>query len=472
MSSTRIDRDELRTLFLFEALTDDQLDWLAARGELRTYDAGTVVVREGEPADGFYVLVDGALRLTRQMGGEDVLLNETSHRGSYGGALRAYIGDEQVYATSITTTAPSRFFRLPAHDFGEFVRTTFPMAVHLLDGLFVGIRNSEAQIRQREHLASLGWLSANLAHELNNPASAAVRATAQLRERVAGMRHKLAAVADARIPPETIGRLVDLQDRAIERASKTDIDLGPLERSDAEDELATHLEGLGVGGADDLAAIYVAAGLDPSWVDEVVAVAEPSAPEAPLRWLAYSLESEALMEELEDSAARISTLVAAVKQYAHRDSAAQTPVDLRPGLDSTIVMLGAKLAGLTIERDYDTDLPAVPAFPAELNQVWTNLLVNAAQALDGHGTITVRTRRDGEQAVVEITDDGPGIDPGALPHVFDAFFTTKAAGSGSGLGLDNARRIVERRHGGSIEVDSSPGGTTLRVRLPLEVTAG
>ena len=467
----RTTREELRSLFLFEGLTDDQLDWLAERGDVRTYDTGAVMAREGEPADHFIVLLEGRMRLSRLMGGEDVVVNETDHRGAYGGATRAYVEDSGPYPASITAAAPTRVLRLPASDFADFMRTRFPMAVHLLDGLFVGIRNSEAQVRQREHLASLGTLSANLAHELNNPASAAVRATSQLRARVAGMRHKLGLLAGGTIPPESLRGLVALQEKAVELAAKSERSRTPMELADLEDELADRLEALDVGGAYELASVYAAAGLDAAWVDDVVSCVEPSLQEGALRWLAYTLETEQLMDELEDASTRVSTLVAAVKQYSRMDAAGHDDVDLHPGLDSTLVMLGAKLAGIEVVRDYAPDLPPVPAYAAELNQVWTNLIDNAAHAVAGRGTITVRTRRDGDEAVVEVVDDGTGIADDVLPRVFEAFFTTKPAGEGSGLGLDNALRIVERRHGGRIEVETStePGssGTTFRVRLPL-----
>ena len=466
-----ISRDELRSLFLFEGLPDDQLDWLAARGEVRAYDAGAVVAREGDPATHFYVLLEGRQRLSRLMGSEDVVVNETDHRGSYGGATRSYVADEQSYPATITTAAPSRFFRLTGPDFAEFVRSTFPMAVHLLDGLFVGIRNSEAQVRQREHLASLGTLSANLAHELNNPAAAAVRATSQLRTRVAGMRHKLGMVASGRKDPAVIAALVDLQERAVERAAKADVRLSPVAASDAEDAIVDRLEELGVRGGFELAPVLVAAGLDVAWLDEVAGTVAPAPAEGAVRWLAYALESEALMDELEDASTRISTLVEAVKLYAHMDSASHEEVDLHPGIDSTLVMLGAKLAGTDVVKEYDRSLPPVPAFAAELNQVWTNLVVNAVQALGGRGTVTVRTLRDGDSAVVEVEDDGPGVPDEVLPRIFEPFFTTKPAGQGSGLGLDNARRIVERRHGGTLSVTTQPGRTVFRVALPLRVAA-
>ena len=465
-------RDELRSLFLFESLTDEQLDWLAERGEVRAYDAGAVVSREGEPAEHFYVLLEGRLQLSRLMGGEDVVVNETAHRGSYGGAVRAYMEGAETYAGTMTAVEPCRFFRLRHSDFSDFVRSSFPMAVHLLDGLYVGIRNSEAQVRQREHLASLGTLSANLAHELNNPAAATVRATAQLRSRVAGMRHKLGLLAGGHVAPEALRQLVDLQERAVERAAKSVTEeLSPVQLADREDELSDRLDDAGVAGSYELAPVLAAAGLDAAWLDDVAARVPPELVEGAVRWLAYTLETEALMDELEDASTRISTLVASVKEYSHMDAATHADVDLHPGLDSTVVMLGARLAGIDVVRDYDRSLPPVPAYAAELNQVWTNLLDNAASALDGRGTVTLRTRRQGELAVVEVEDDGPGIPADVLPRVFDAFFTTKPAGAGSGLGLDNVRRIVERRHAGAVEIDTSteaPTRTTVRVLLPLQ----
>ncbi len=467
----RASPEELRTLFLFEALTDAQLEWLAARGETRTYDRGALIAREGEPATHLLVLVEGAIRLSRLVNGEELVISETSHRGSYSGAIRAYVDGEETYAGSTTATAPSRLFALPSGDFAELMRTWFPMAVHLLDGLFVGIRNSEAQVRQREHLASLGTLSANLAHELNNPASATVRATSQLRARVAGMRHKLGMLASGTIPAESLRGLVQLQERAVEQAAKAQRHRTPIELADLEDEVADRLEELGVSGAYELAAVFAASGLDAGWVADVARCVDdqmdPGLREGALRWLAYTLETESLMDEIEDASTRISTLVAAVKQYSHMDSASDQEIDLHPGLDSTVVMLGAKLAGIEVVKEYDRSLPEVPARPAELNQVWTNLIDNAAAAMSGTGTLTLRTSRDGDDAVVAVLDSGPGIAPEVLARMWEPFFTTRPAGQGSGLGLDNVRRIVERRHRGSIEVDTGPEGTVFRVRLPL-----
>lgn len=467
---SRIDIEELRSLFLFEGLNDEQLRWIADRADTRTFDTGTTICREGERADALWVLLDGRVRLSRMTSGEDTVITETDHRGAYAGAFQAYseTGPEN-YQTSLTTIQPCRVLRIPAEDFGTFVRTHMPMAVHLLDGVYVGVRNTEATVRQREHLAQLGTLSANLAHELNNPAAAAVRATGQLRTRVAGMRHKLGLIADAGLNAKHIARLITLQEAAVERAAKDREPLSALQEADLEDELTDRMDELGITAPHDLAPVFAAAGFDRAWLDGVTEDVGRDALDGALRWLAYTLETEALMDEIEDASSRISTLVAAVKQYSYMDQATHQDVDLHPGLDSTVVMLGHRLTGVRVEREYDRALPPVPAYAAELNQVWTNLIVNAVDAMDGRGEMRLRTRRDGDFAVVEVTDDGHGVPDELRDRIFEPFVTTKPAGKGSGLGLENAKRIVERRHGGTISFATGPGGTTFAVRLPLNV---
>jgi signal transduction histidine kinase len=463
-----VDREELRGLFLFEALTDEQLNWLAERGDRRVYDEGASVHREGEPSADLFVLLDGAVRMTRLVRGEDVVISETDHRGAYSGAVRAYVEPDAPYSNSVVTTRPSSFFVLPGSEFAAFMRTWFPMAVHLLEGLFLGVRNTEATVRQREHLAQLGSLSANLAHELNNPAAAAVRATEQLRDRVAGMRHKLGMIADGKVAPDTIARLVAVQEAAVELAAKSRPEhRTPMQEADLEDALVDRLDALGVGSAYELASVYVASGLDVSWLDRVVAEVGEEKVDGALRWLAYTLETESLMDEIQDATGRISALVASVKQYAYLGGSSVQDVDVHVGLDSTVVMLGHKLQGVQVVREYDRTLPKVPAYAAELNQVWTNLIDNAADAMGGHGRLLLRTRREGESVVVDICDDGPGVPDAVQPQVYNAFFTTKAPGEGSGLGLDSARRIVEKRHRGRLSFTTGSDGTTFEVRLPL-----
>jgi signal transduction histidine kinase len=461
--------DELRTTFLFEHLTDEQLSWLVERGGIVSFDEGAEVYREGEPGTSFFVLLDGGVRLTRRVGTDVVHLPETTQRGVYAGATRAFVEDgrEGEYLNSMVTTRPSRFFRIASRDFATFMRRWFPMAVHLLEGLYLGVRNSEAAVRQHEQLVALGALSAGLAHELNNPAAAGMRAAGQLRERVAAMRHKLAMIADGRLDAAELRVLVTAQERIIELAAKAER-RSALEESDAEDELAGWLDERGVDGGWELAAAFAAAGVEPGWLAEFADQVGAARLEPALRWLMYTLETESLMGEIEDATGRISTLVAAVKQYSHMDRAPFADLDVREGLDSTLTLMGHKLGAVRVVRDYADEVPLVPGYAGELNQVWTNLIDNGVQAMEGAGTLTVRVRPVPDGVTVEIGDTGPGIPEAVRPRIFEAFFTTRPSGEGSGLGLEIAHRIVVQRHLGRIDVASGPGDTRFTVWLPRE----
>jgi signal transduction histidine kinase len=369
-------------------------------------------------------------------------------------------------------TEPSRFFVLSSACFSKLMHEWFPMAVHLLEGLFFGVQSANQMVGQRERLLALGSLTAGLTHELNNPAAAAVRATASLRERVAGMRHKLGAIAGGRYDRATLMALIRLQEEAAERVPKAPA-LDPIAASDAEDAVADWLDGHGIAGSWDLAPVLVQAGLDPGWLDQVAAALEeagmdPATLDGAVRWLNYTVETELLMNDIEESTTRITTLLGAAKQYSQLDRAPFQVVDVHELLDSTLVMLSGKLgAGVAVVKDYDRSLPRLPGFPAELNQVWTNLIDNAAAAMDGHGTLTVRTARDGDRALVEFGDTGPGVPPELKERIFEPFFTTKPVGEGTGLGLDISWRIVVNKHHGDLRVESVPGDTRFQVRLPL-----
>jgi signal transduction histidine kinase len=468
----RLPPAELRTLFLFDRLDDEQLTWLSEHGRVERVPVGPIYT-EGEPATCFYVLLDGEVSLLRRVGSEDIEVNRTSYRGVYAGATQAYLGERfpQTYVNSLRATAPSTLFLLPAQEWAEAIRTWFPMAIHLLEGLFFGIQNTNRLIGQRERLLALGSLSAGLTHELNNPAAAAVRATAALRERVAGMRHKLGYLADGHVPADALHQLIDLQEAAVERAAKA-TPLGAMEASDREDEIGDWLEDRGIRRAFDIAPVLVLAGLDVPWLDEVAATVDPDLLESAVHWLAYAVETENLMGEIEDATTRVSTLVGKAKQYSQMDRAPEQDIDVHDGLDSTLIMLGSKIGdGIRVVKEYDPTLPALPAYGAELNQVWTNIIDNAVAAMRGSGTLTLRTSRGGDGAdpciVVEISDTGPGIPKDVLARIFEPFFTTKPVGEGTGLGLDISWRIVVNRHGGDITVQSRPGETTFVVTLPL-----
>ncbi|WP_318205182.1 ATP-binding protein [Streptomyces sp. SCL15-4] len=465
---------EIGSLFLFEKLRPEQLGRLCAAGRVELFEPGPVYT-EGDPATCLFVMIEGTVVLSRRVGADDVEVSRTSQRGVYAGAMQAYLGDRvrQVYRNSMRVTEPTRFFVLPADVFADVMREWFPMAVHLLDGLFFGSKNTQAMIGQRERLLALGSLSAGLTHELNNPAAAAVRATATLRERVAKMRHKLGLIAEGPFSREVLARLVEIQERTAERVAKAPV-LSPLEASDREDALTDWLQEHGIGHGWQLAPAFVQAGLDTDWLEQVAAaVGEEILPNA-VGWLNYTIETELLMNEIEDSTSRISHLVDAAKQYAQLDRASYRVVDVHELLDSTLLMLSGKRGpGIEVVKDYDRALPPVPAYPAELNQVWTNLVDNAVSAMNdagGQGTLTVRTARDHERLLVEFRDTGPGIPPEIKDRIFDPFFTTKPVGEGTGLGLDISWRIVVDKHHGTLRVDSVPGDTRFQVLLPL--TAG
>ncbi|MBV9593407.1 MAG: histidine kinase [Actinobacteria bacterium] len=414
-------------------------------------------------------MLDGEVAILRRVGGDDIEISRTSQRGVYAGAWTSYLGDRvpQRYLNSMRVIQPGRFYVLGARDFADFMGEWFPMAVHLLEGVFFGTRNSELVVRQRERLLALGSLSAGLTHELNNPAAAAVRATSSLRERVAGMRSKLRGIAGGSWDRAALETLIKLQEEAAENVAKAP-SLAPLEATDREDELSNWFEDHHLRGGWDIAPTFVQAGIDVAWLDRVAEIVEADALEGAVRWLNYTVETELLMNEIEDATTRISTLVGAARQYSQMDRGPVQVVDLHVLLDSTLVMLSKKIGdGIEVVKDYDRSLPTISVFAAELNQVWTNLIDNAVQAMGGHGTLTLRTRRDGERAVVEIGDTGPGIPADIRDRIFEPFFTTKPVGEGTGLGLDISWRIVVNKHHGELSVASEPGDTRFRVSLPI-----
>jgi signal transduction histidine kinase len=474
--TTSVGLARLRELFLFADLTDDQLAWVAANSDVVSYHKGEAVSVEGEPAECFYVLLSGTLSMVRMVRGDEVEITRSDQPGAYTGATQFYLGDQvdQKYGATVRAVTDAEFLALPAADFSAKFQQWFPMAVHLLQGMFVGIRNADELVGQRERLLALGKLTAGLTHELNNPAAAAVRATETLRERFAGMRHKLGLLADGHFDGLQLHRLTKIQDRFIERMADAE-DLTPMQVADREDELGDWFDDHEVTGGWDLAPVFVAAGITVSDLDELANVVDPGFVAPALRWLSYTVETENLLSEVKESTRRISALVGAAKQYSQLDRTPHQEIDLHEGIDATLVMLSGKIPeGVRIVKDYDRGLPAVPAYAAELNQVWTNLIDNAVAAVhgqgDGTGTVTVRTARDGASALVEVVDTGPGVPPELKRRVFEPFFTTKGVGQGTGLGLDVSWRVVVNRHGGDLRVISEPGDTHFQVRLPLRAS--
>ncbi|WP_330346766.1 ATP-binding protein [Streptomyces sp. NBC_00582] len=464
--------EEIGSLFLFEKLSAEQLDRLCSAGRVELFGPGPVFT-EGDPATDFYVMVEGTLVMSRRVGSDDIEVSRTSQRGVYAGAVMAYLwdGKPQRYMNSVRVSEPTRFFVLPAASFANLVHEWFPMAVHLLEGLALGSQTFQRAVGQRERLLALGSLSAGLTHELNNPAAAAARATSSLRDRVAHMRNKLGAIASGPYHGDVLKALVDLQERTAERVSKASA-LSPLEASDREDELADWLDDHGVPNGWQIAPTFVQAGLDVDWLEQVAAaIGEQEILPSAIECLNYTVEAELLMSEIEDSTTRISHLVDAAKQYSQLDRAPYQVTDVHELLDSTLMMLSGKIGQqIKVVKEYDRTLPRIPAYPAELNQVWTNLIDNAVQAMNsvgGEGTLTVRTALEHDRLLVEFRDTGPGVPADIRGRIFDPFFTTKPVGEGTGLGLDISWRIVVNKHHGDLKVESVPGDTRFQVLLPL-----
>jgi signal transduction histidine kinase len=464
--------DELRTLFLFTDLEDDQVAWVAENAEVVAVPAGEDIVTEGEASRCFYVLLSGTISMTRLVGGDPVETIRTDQRGVYFGATQFYLEDEsaRTYAASVRVVTDCTLLALPATEFARAFSEWFPMAVHLLEGMLMGLRRNNSQVAERERLLALGKLSAGLTHELNNPAAAAGRAADALRDKVAGMRSKLAMIADGRIAGDQLKKLVTAQDEFVKKVRHAP-SLSALEAADREDELSDWLDEHGIDGGWDLAPVFVAGGLGVEDLEAVNAAANETTLEGAIRWLSYTVETETLLREILDATTRISDLVLATKQYTQMDRAPHRFIDVHEGLDATLVMFGRKLgegSGISIVKDYDRTLPQVPAYPAELNQVWTNIIDNAIDAMgDGPGTLTVRTSMSDECVQVEVGDTGPGIPPDVRKRIFEPFFTTKGVGRGTGLGLDVSYRMIVNRHHGDISVESEPGDTRFRVRLPI-----
>ncbi len=472
--------DELRTLFLFEALTDDQLQTLCENGHIAVFEPGPIVT-EGDPATCFYVLLDGEVVMSKRSGGVDIETGRTSQRGVYCGAWSAYVpGEEHLYEASVRVTKPSRFFVLDADAFARFMQSEFPMAVHLLEGQKVGGLRQRQIIGQREKLLALGTITAGLTHQLNNPAAAISRDVANLRENVGKMRHKLAMLADGKFTPEALRVLVSMQDEVAEQVAKSKAQqLTALETSDREDQVGDWLEDHGIASGWDYAPTFVEAGLDTDWLERVEASIDAVDCSATLQsaigWLKYTIDTELSVNRIAEASKRISALLAGTKQYSQMDRAPYQSADVHELLFSTLMMFGEQgrkgRPGPGWSRNSTRLFPNCSATQAISTRCGPTSSRTRYRRWAGRGTLTVRSMRDGEFVRVEICDNGPGIPEDIVDRIFTPFFTTKPFGEGTGLGLDLAWRIVVEKHHGNLRVESRPGDTRFIVLLPLVAPA-
>ncbi len=454
----------LRSIDLFDDLDDEQLAQVAAVAHEYTLQPGDVLADPAEPKRACLLLLEGTAQSLLVDG------DRTEPAGKHVaptwiGAIAALTGG--VLGVRMVAETPCRLARIERDDFRALAFALPSVHDRVMRQVAPVMSRITAIEQNRERLAALGTMAAGLAHELNNPAAAARSAATQLVETLDTVNATLARFVEAGVEREEAAQLLKLQAEAMKRAaSQTALDA--LDAADAEDDLRDKLEDLGIGEAWRLAEPLAAAGVDDAWLERVIALAGPAA-DAALRWVAATLTAHGLAAELEESTDRMSKLVGSVKTYAYMDRGDLVEVDVHEGLETTLAVLGYKLkhTEIKVDRAYDKALPKLTVRGSELNQVWTNLLDNAIDALGERGTIRVRTRRDGDCAEIAIGDDGPGIPPAVREHLFDPFFTTKDVGHGTGLGLATARRIVVDRHDGSLTVDSRPGATVFTVRLPL-----
>jgi len=455
--------DCLRSVPLFANLSDDRLAWIAEHGEEVRLGTGDVVAHQGDPPDGFYVVIEGETEWTRRVGGEEIFV-VTLGEGAIFAELIMVL--DAPYPTTGRAAAETKLLKLDRASFWEMLRVCPEVLRGILATSVERAELHESVSQQHAKLISLGTMAAGLAHELNNPAAAINRAAAEARRTFREASERAVKLGALPLDDTQRSLVAELPDAV---ASLPPPALDSLGRSDLEDEVALWLEERGVEEAWELSPTLVGAGLDPAWLDGLAGRVPEEALGGVLGWLSAQLAGEELLGEIEESSGRVSELVKAVKTYTHMDKASSKEVDVPAGLDSTLVMLGHKLKKGDVEvvREYEEGLPPVCGRAGELNQVWTNLLDNAIDAVEGHGRIEVRASRENGRVLVEISDDGPGIPEEVRERMFEPFFTTKDVGKGTGLGLDISRRVVVDDHGGDIRVESRPGETRFQVRLPI-----
>lgn len=452
---------DLRELPIFASFDDDELACFTTPGYEYPIEPGTVICAEGDPPRGLFILLEGELEIVKWIGGEERLL-AIMEPGSFVGEISLLTG--MPHTATARATVPSRLLRFQPSQF-EGVQES-PVIALLLRTMAERLKNTEQSIQTHQKLSALGKLAAGLAHEINNPAAASLRAIEQLPALTMRQQGLLLRLSALGLTPQQFERLHDLERVLIERSMKP-LFVTPLERSDREEALIAWMDVRDVANGWEIAPTLVNAGVTEADLAALESLTGGEVLREALAWLENAITTAELMRTIHTGMYRIVDLVKAVKEYSYMDQGAVQEVDIHEGLDNTLKMLGHKLKSVQVIRSYDPTLPHITAYGSELNQVWTNLIDNAIDAMDGKGVITLRTHQENDRAIVEVCDNGSGIPPEIQQRIFEPFFTTKKVGLGTGIGLDMVWKTIVVKHRGNIRVESEPGDTRFIVSLPL-----
>ena len=457
-----VDIEILRQIPVFSTVPESRLKWLCEVGKEVWLEPGDLHRAQGALADCIFVMLEGEVRVFQQVGEQEVVLATYKAKELFGEL--PILTDEEYFWAAGRAVTHCHIFELPKEAFWELLSSCAKVTTKILSTMARRMQEVQTLSQQREKLAALGTLAAGLAHEMNNPASAVTRGARSLQSIWQELSNLALKLHQYNFSSAQIDFLSKLHHQLTQDSSCDSLD--PLSRCDAEDTVSDWLDDHGVEDGWELAPTLVSADID---CDQLATIASQIPPQAlgdVIKWLTVAVTGMELLSQVEQSSTRISDLVQAIKDYSYMDQAPLQAVDVHQGIESTLTILTKKLANVKLKRGYAENLPQISAYGSELNQVWTNLIVNAVEALEGQGQIQIKTCCEKDHVLVEITDDGPGIPPEIQPRIFEPFFTTKDVGH-TGLGLDMAYRVVVIKHKGDMNFSSQPGTTSFRVRLPV-----